>query len=546
MNILDRYVDSLEPHHKYTWADVRDYVSSQVGQDSEKFQPHEFDDVAIRTYLLDCMLRGATETDIARLVGSLKHFYGWLRAQDLIHESPFDKFNITVSLPGSTQIRTKYEGFTGTPQEREISRLRALTQLAEITNQTISVQSILDESLKTITEVLDLETAWISLTAESGLLNTSSLTIPKHGFFLASACNLPTGTKRSSRYFLARPPACHCQKLFRSGQMRRAVNVVECTRLRDASRGGVQNNGLVFHASVPLTMDENVVGLMNFATRDWRLLSSSDLQYLTDGAKMIGLALKRAHQHDRNVSRRVRMEQELKTARRIQASLLPKKLPNIFGVELTAFWQPSLEISGDYYNVFKLPGGRWGFVIADVCGKGAPAALYMATTHGLLQDKVGKIHSPANLLTHINRMLCERNSETMFVTAIYAILNPVNFRLTYACAGHTNPIWHTETGQVEELQGGGMALGIDPDSQYIDQKFKIMPNNRLLFYTDGITDTVGPNGQNYGLHRLRTILAQETNSTRVLVRRLMKDITAWGAQKHPQDDIALFSIGRKT
>jgi len=483
MDILERYAATLELDQQPFFADVQAYINFQDVQENDNFQPDASDDVAIRTYLLDCMLQGANDADLGEIVTSLEHFYGWLWTQNWITENPFDRFNFKRSLPSPNQLRSRHDVFLGTPQEREIARLRALNRLGELTNQMTSVQSMLDVALETILDVMDLDTAWISLRTDSGFLDHEQLSIPEHGFILASACNLPPALEQSERHFLTRTPACHCQKLLNTGRMGHAVNVVECTRLQEAAQSGAHNNGLAFHASVPIVIDTRAVGLMNFATEDWQLFSASDLQFLTAGAKMIGSALERAHLYDRHASQRNRMENELKMAQQVQASLLPDSLPQIPGIELAAFWKPSLEMSGDYYNVFKLPGGRWGIVVADVCDKGAPAALYMAITHSLLRERVEEVRSPAKLLAHVNSMLCQQNSVSMFVTAAYAILNPAKFQLTYALAGHPGPILRREFGQVEELPGGGsMVLGIEPAAHYVDWKVKLGLKDSLLFY----------------------------------------------------------------
>ena len=175
--------------------------------------------------------------------------------------------------------------------------------------------------------------------------------------------------------------------------------------------GKKENGGLLFHASVPIVLNKQTIGVMNFAAEDWQLLSASDLQFLTAGAKQLGSALERAHLYDIIRIDHSRLEQELDMARKMQVSLFPDKLPEIAGYSLAAFWQPAHETSGDYYNVFKLPGGRWGFIVADVCGKGAPAALRMAMTHGLIRERVENEPSPAALLTQVNRALCEQDMD---------------------------------------------------------------------------------------------------------------------------------------
>ncbi len=209
-----------------------------------------------------------------------------------------------------------------------------------------------------------------------------------------------------------------------TGQLKRGVNVVECSRLQDAMEGKEDNGGLMFHASVPIALNNQTIGVMNFAAEEWQLLSASDLQFLTAGAKQLGSALERAHLYDLIRIEHSRLEQELDMARKMQVSLFPDELPEIAGYSLAAFWQPAHETSGDYYNVFKLPGGRWGFIVADVCGKGAPAALRMAMAHGLIRERVENEPSPAALLTQVNRALCEQDMDMQFVTSFYAILDP--------------------------------------------------------------------------------------------------------------------------
>jgi len=546
MDILEQLAASFKSQQHPVLVDVQEYIESQSKQEGERFQPDESDDVAIRTYLLDCVIRGKNKTELVRVIASLENFYGWLLSLNLITENPFDKYNFKRSLPSSYLFQRQHDVFLGSPQESEIARLRALNRLAELTNQISSVQKMLDEALKTFLEVMDLDTAWVSVKAESGYLDQPSSSMPEHGFVLASASNLPPGLEQSNRHFLTRPPACHCQKLLNTGRMRYAVNVVECTRLRDAAQSGADNNELCFHASVPIMVGDRTVGLMNFATKDWLLLSESDLQFLTAGGRMISSALERAHLYDQKASHLSRMENELKMARQVQVSLLPDRLPHIPGIDLAAFWQPSLEVSGDYYNIFKLSGGRWGIVIADVCGKGAPAALFMAITHSLIREEVEKVRSPANLLAHVNLALFQQNTDSTFVTAVYAILDPDKFQLTYAVAGHPGPILRRGSGQVEKLPGGGKALGIEHNVQYVNRKIKLNRKDSLLFYTDGVTEAINPNGQLYGLSRLSGVLARAPITTRGLLKYLVADLLTWSASNHMDDDVTLIALRRKT
>jgi sigma-B regulation protein RsbU (phosphoserine phosphatase) len=142
--------------------------------------------------------------------------------------------------------------------------------------------------------------------------------------------------------------------------------------LRYAARHGGDTQGLLFHATVPLISQSRPVGLINIATEEWEFLTSADLQFLTAAGSQVGIALERARLYDLAETQRIRLEQELKMARAVQKSLLPTQPPNIPGFSLVADWRSAREVAGDFYDFILLPDGRWGFVLADVSGKGAP------------------------------------------------------------------------------------------------------------------------------------------------------------------------------
>jgi hypothetical protein len=439
MDFLEQYAASARPKDKTNLQYVRDFIKWETDLGEHPFYPLESDDVAIRTYLLDCRIRGSNEITLNRIAAALEHFYAWLKAEGWIDESPFKKFNLKRSFINFKHIWHKHDAFPGLPDEREIAHLRALNRLAETTNLAPDVQSLLDATLETMLGEMTLNTAWISLKYDNGLLGQSADPPPAHGFVLAAARNLPPSLEKSSRHYLTRPPECHCQLLLRTGKLKRGVNIVECSRLRDALEGKESNGGLLFHASVPIRLNKQPIGVMNFAAKEWQLLSASDLQFLTAGAKQLGSALERAHLYDLIRIEHSRLEQELDMARKMQVSLFPDELPEIAGYSLAAFWQPAHETSGDYYNVFKLPEGRWGFIVADVCGKGAPAALRMAMTHSLIRERVEQELSPSALLAQVNRALCDQDMDMQFVTSFYAVLDPEISVLKYATAGHPPP-----------------------------------------------------------------------------------------------------------
>jgi serine phosphatase RsbU (regulator of sigma subunit) len=546
MEILAHFAASLPAQELAVLQDVTAYFKWEREHAGIEFIPRASDDVAIRTFLLDCQVQGAKRSDLNRIRSSLEYFYNWLKGNGLITETPFNKSALNKPFLNQKQLLLRHNAFQGSSAENEVARLSALNHLAEVTNRVPDVQSMLNESLDTLLGVTGLNTAWISLRSDSGFLNQAATQPPPaHGYFLAAAHNLPPSLEHNDRQFLTQPPECRCQRLLNSGALNRGVNIVECSRLRDASKTNLEDNNLKFHASVPIICNDQPMGIMNFAAKEWQLLSASDLQFLTAGTRQVAVALERAHLYDQIRIQHSHLEHELNMARKVQVSLMPEKLPGISGYGLAALWKPAYETSGDYYNIFKLSAGRWGFIVADVCDKGAPAALYMALSHGLIRERVEKEISPAVLLTKVNRALIEQGLKTNFVTSFYAILDPDRSSLKYALAGHPPPLLRTVAGQVNVLPGKGIALGIIPDAQYEEMELKLSPGDSLIAFSDGLTDASNPKRESFSLTNLKTAVAAAPHQATALVRHLEKTIVDWVKEAPTYDDITLLVIEKK-
>lgn len=543
--VLERFATILTSRETAVFQDVDEYIKWEADHGGADFKPEASDDVDIRTYMLDCQILGATQSDLNRIKYSLEYFYTWLKGNGLIAESPFEKSNLKWSALSQRHIKLRHDAFTGPPGEREIARLRALNRLAESTNLAPDVQSMLNGALETLLGVMTLDTAWISLKVNTGFLPPTTGLPPSHGFVIAAAHNLPPSLEQSDRHFLTRPPECRCQNLLNTGRLKRGVNIVECSRLQEAAMTSHDNNDLMFHASVPIICNDQAIGLMNFAAKEWQLLSASDLQFLTAGARQVGAALERARLYDQIQVQHTHLKHELNMARKVQVSLMPEKLPWIRGYSLASFWKPAYETSGDYYNIFKLPGGRWGFIVADVCDKGAPAALYMALAHGIIRERVENEASPAALLAHVNQALFGQGLKTNFVTSFYAILDPVNSSLKYALAGHPAPLLREASGEVKTLAGKGVALGLFPDAHYDEFDLSLAPGESLVAFTDGLTDAKNPMRESFQLTYLQKAIGSAPAAAKALLKHLQNTLVDWVKEAPNYDDITLLVIARK-
>src|ERR671917_2202357 len=210
----------------------------------------------------------------------------------------------------------------------------------------------------------------------------------------------------------------------------------------------------------------------------------------------------------REAKERERIEQELRIARLIQQTLLPKTLPKLSGYDIAAYYQPAREVGGDFYDLFELDDGRLGLVVGDVTDKGIPAALVMATTRTLLRAAAQRLFSPGEVLQRVNDVLVADIPPNMFVTCLYAVLEPGSGRLVYANAGHDLP-YRRRAGRnegAEELRARGMPLGLMPGMDYEEKEIELGRGESVLFYSDGLVEAHDPHREMFGFPRLRGLV----------------------------------------
>ncbi len=242
-----------------------------------------------------------------------------------------------------------------------------------------------------------------------------------------------------------------------------------------------------------------------------------------------------------------RIEREIQLARQIQETFLPDTLPQLNHWDLDLRWETAREIGGDFYDIFKLDDKRVGLVIADVADKGLPAALYMTVTRTLIRASAADNSSPANVLEEVNKLLVNDSSESMFITAVYAILTLSNGKLIYANAGHNLPLlYRLKTGTVEQLPKGGTALGILDDLKLTNHELEIHPGDALVLFTDGVTDLLSPTGDFFGNERLQGVLQQYgSEPVQDMLEYLDDAMIEFRRGVPPADDVTLLAIRRE-
>ena len=218
-------------------------------------------------------------------------------------------------------------------------------------------------------------------------------------------------------------------------------------------------------------------------------------------------------------------------------------MPAIPGLELAASYQTSQWAGGDYYDFFELPDGRWGFLIADVSGHGTPAAVMMAILHSLAHGHPGHPEPPDALLEHVNRRLAARYTaeNEVFVTAFYAIYDPVRRELTYSCAGHNPPqLKRCSLGKVDSLEDvGGPPLGLFDDTDYPQATVTLRPGDILVLYTDGITEAMDSRNRQFGLDRLNDVLSRCDRNATQMRDAILEDLDRFTDGNPAHDDRTL-------
>jgi sigma-B regulation protein RsbU (phosphoserine phosphatase) len=235
------------------------------------------------------------------------------------------------------------------------------------------------------------------------------------------------------------------------------------------------------------------------------------------------------------------LKAELEVARALQIAILPATFPAKPGCDGAARMIPATTMGGDFYDFIELPDGRIGLVMADVSGKGVPAAFFMAVARTNLRDLAVNYPEPGACLAQTNEMLCAQNPMELFVTVFYCVFDTSTGTLRYANGGHNPPYVRRADGSVEALAGaGGLVLGVMPGVSFPDHTVQLLPGDRLVLYTDGVTEAFNSADEPYGVERLLAeVKAHGDGAAGALVERICRSVTVFADTAPQSDDITL-------
>ncbi|MGD0463531.1 MAG: PP2C family protein-serine/threonine phosphatase [Tepidisphaeraceae bacterium] len=284
--------------------------------------------------------------------------------------------------------------------------------------------------------------------------------------------------------------------------------------------------GMNFLLAIPLFDDGEATNMSVIMTRDPKGTARDRIPMMVMQSNLWGRSVLNSVLRRELKEAYDALDHELKMVGLIQRSLLPQVLPVIAGLDVAAYYETSQRAGGDYYDFFPLPAEQWGIFIADVSGHGIPAAVRMAITHAIAHTRPDPAVGPAEVLSYLNSILESRyiGKTGSFVTAFYAIYDPRKNRLSYASAGHPPPRL-ARGDSVIALDGrAGLPLGIDRAADYLEHQLPLRSGDRLLFYTDGVSEAFNQAREQYGTDRLEAAFLASRGDAQSALNAVLADL----------------------
>ncbi|MBI3664988.1 MAG: SpoIIE family protein phosphatase, partial [Acidobacteria bacterium] len=285
--------------------------------------------------------------------------------------------------------------------------------------------------------------------------------------------------------------------------------------------------------TVPLAVEAMRRGVRDFVEKPW------------DNRQLLA-TLRAQIRHGRALRHKQLLEeekkQEMEEAIEIEQRLVPQDLPQIPGYEMAAAWQPAHGVGGDYFDGLKFAGGKIGLAIGDVMGKGMPAALLMSNLQAAVRAFASEGLPPQELCEKVNRVLSSSMTTGRFVSFHYCLLDANRKMLSYSNAGHLPPILWRRNGAPIRLEEGGAVLGVFPDGRYAEGEAALQTGDRLVLFTDGVTEACNAEGEEFGPERLARLLAENSRlGAAELKEKIMAAVTGFSSGA-AQDDATLMIV----
>ena len=292
----------------------------------------------------------------------------------------------------------------------------------------------------------------------------------------------------------------------------------------------------------PIIANDEIIGVFDLESDRFNAYTEDDLEVLLLLTSQVAIIVEKAMLHEQLVEKK-RLEAQLEIAREVQLTLLPARHPQLEGFDISAYNFSTEEVSGDYYDFVRIYEDQLGLVIADVSGKGVPAALLMAFLRASLRAAIHIGYAPNISMAKVNYLLWESIENNQFVTAFYGVLDATNRTLAYTNAGHNPPLLIDKDGQGSFIERGGLPLGMFADARYYEYYLPIESGQTLVLYTDGATEAANSSGEEYGRQRLaQAVRDARHESARDLISFIYQDVLAWTEGRGVSDDVTFVVV----
>ncbi len=293
----------------------------------------------------------------------------------------------------------------------------------------------------------------------------------------------------------------------------------------------------------PMRLKEKTLGLVAVGPKITKIpFGSHDLEFLRALGNYAMISIENARLFEEALEKQ-RMEEELAIAKEIQKGLLPDMNPKIAGYELAGTNHSSREVGGDYFDWIAIDESRYGIAIADVSGKGTPAALLMANVQAMLHALVSTGGGVGDMVGKINNLIHANTDYSKFITFFYGELDITRHTFTFSNAGHNPPFILHENGEIEILIEGGLILGMMPEVSYEERTIQLRKGDYILMYTDGVTEAMDEDENEFGEERVEKILSEyNALSAEAIIKKVTAEVEAFVRNTPQSDDITLVAL----
>lgn len=413
--------------------------------------------------------------------------------------------------------------------DRKQTEISSLHNLSRLINQVFDLKDLAETATKMTTEVIQAASVWLEIIPTEGSFHKSGL-MSYRNISIEEIETILSGEEKSIRKII-----CQTKKVLMID------DVSSDKRTKHLAKMKKVGSLLV----VPLLSHQNVIGIL-YATKEIDYgFDQDDVDILAGFADQVAIAIENARLIEKSFEKE-RLQRELMLAQEMQKRLLPQQLPEFSTVDLKAVSSPALEVGGDYYDYVMISDTLVGIVIGDVSGKGVGAAFYMAEVKGIFQSLAKIFRSPREFMIKANESLVTSIDKGSFISLIYSTLNVQTGELIIARAGHC-PILYLSDSKQEYLKPDGLGLGLKTGNIFEDnikeEKIVMKSGDVCVFYTDGVTESRSPEGEEFGYERLMDVVYQNKNKTSEEIKEaIIQTVWNYTDAKGYHDDLTIFVL----